>query len=105
MIFENKRWPLHTALAWVLTRDRPFTERFLAWPHYPRLTRTIDIFPAADMNWAWKELFAAMVDGRLPVFGRPTINLKLPEDQLAADDLKGLDWANPREVSAALREL
>lgn len=46
-----------------------------------------------------------MVDGRIPVFGRPTINLKSPEEQLDADDLKGLDWANPREVSAALDEL
>jgi hypothetical protein len=102
MIFESERWPLHTALAWVLTRDRSFTERFLAWPHHPCLINYEPFFPAVDMHWSWKELFAALVDGSIPVFGRPTINMELPEKPLSAEDLKGLDWANPREISLAL---
>jgi hypothetical protein len=101
MIFESEHWPLHTALAWVLTRDRRFTESFLAWPHYPRLDID-DLFPAVDMHWSWKELFTSVLAGEIPVLGRPTANLELPQKQLSKEDLTGLDWANPREVALAL---
>ena len=96
MSFDDERWKLHTALAWIMTRDREFTERCLALSYYPCLTIG-EIPPASDVNESWKLLFGALSDGRIPVFGYPTEIWKSPEVQLSSNHLRGLDWANPSE--------
>jgi hypothetical protein len=60
--FDDERWKLHTALAWIMTRDREYTERCLALSYYPCLT--IGEFPpASDVNESRKLLFSALSDG------------------------------------------
>src|SRR5262249_54318938 len=78
-IFAAPWWPLHVAVAWVLTRDREFTERVSS---AGRTDISIDIALAVDQSAgrpaqtfeagvpeAWHALFRAMADGRVPAAG------------------------------------
>lgn len=76
--FEQERWPLHFALAWVLTRDRVVAER----------AKPTDFHPCLDTNRqdsvgrAWRMLYASLANGRIPAFGA------------SPEDFASLDWAD-----------
>ena len=62
--FEQERWPLHFALAWVLTRDRFVAERTKPTHFHPSLT----VNPQDGADRAWHELHNSLAKGCVPAF-------------------------------------
>jgi hypothetical protein len=66
MKFADKLWPLHNALAWVLTRDIAFTERARPNdfdPNPPGDNKGLD-----EVDVAWAALYRCLVDGAVAAF-------------------------------------
>jgi hypothetical protein len=84
MIFELKRWPLHHALAWVLTRDRIYMEKVSPTDFRPRLSDT-DWKSTEQVDQAWNVLYGHLVAGEVPTFTDNDI-------RLYPIDLEGCDW-------------
>jgi hypothetical protein len=102
MIFEQPRWPLHTALAWVITRDLHFTEKSKPddfWPYVPRDEHE----PLSEDREAWRLLFDKMKDGSILVFGRRWGEPEAEQQTILPEELEGLDWG-AHGTMPALRE-
>jgi hypothetical protein len=84
MIFELKRWPLHHALAWVLTRDRSYMEKVSPTDFRPRLSDT-DWKSTDQVDQAWNVLYGHLVAGEVPAFTDNAI-------RLYPIDLEGCGW-------------
>jgi hypothetical protein len=102
MIFEQKRWPLHTALAWVITRDLDFTNRSGPgdfWPYVPRDEHET----LGEEREAWRLLFGDMKEGRVPVFGKLWGGDSAEEMRILPEELEGLDWGMHGEMPGLRR--
>src|SRR5664280_9027 len=91
MIFEQPRWPLHTALAWVITRDRFLAENAGPndfWPYVPRDEHE----ELGEERDAWQLLFTDMKEGRVSVFGKRLGEDDAEEIEIPPEELEGLDW-------------
>jgi hypothetical protein len=91
MIFEQPRWPLHTALAWVITRDRFLAEKAGPndfWPYVPRDEHE----ELGEERAAWQLLFTDMKEGRVSVFGKRLGEDDTEEMKIPPEELEGLDW-------------
>lgn len=67
MATDALRWPLHKALAWVLTRDETFTHNAANDDFTPRLPQ-FDWRRGGDEEKAWVRLHATMCSGVVKVF-------------------------------------
>lgn len=94
MHFKEKRWPLHTALGWVLTRDPHYADRCGPHDFWPYLPPNVPYEALTDEHKSWRLLFDAMMDGRVPTFGRPTDQPDGEKRQLSLEDLERLDWGD-----------
>jgi hypothetical protein len=81
-IFQNPWWSLHVAVAWVLTRDRGFTESTHSRSSKSLLGIELAIVAERnqgtpldqhfdDVEDAWKHLYASIADGSIRVAGTP----------------------------------
>lgn len=94
--FGRRRWPLHFALAWVLTRDCTFAECAQSCDFHPRLDR--DIWTSQDeVDCAWRILHPFLADARVPAF-RVSAPCAIGhagdagEERIAPETLASLDW-------------
>jgi hypothetical protein len=103
MIFEQQRWPIHSALAWVLTRDRFYTEQADTITFLPYIAD--DSFASIyDHDLAWEALFEAITEGRIRAFGTPFANPgdfsilpksdMQPEEEIPTELIKMLAWTS-----------
>ena len=96
--FRQRLWPLHFALAWVLTRDVAFSERAEASDFLPILDK--DAYESQDeVDRAWKILHQALADGSVPAFkiSEPFSDDpagEVNEERIAPEALASLDWAD-----------
>ena len=107
--FERRRWPLHFALAWVLTGDRAFAERAKPSDFHPRLTED-DWISRDEVDRAWRILHQALAGGSVPAFkvSEPCGDGhagEASEERLAPDALASLDWADLAKTTAILARL
>ena len=103
-IFEAEWWPLHVAVAWVLTRDREFTERAGRVGKFlpsMELVLTHDAHtgnPAATyrngVDEAWTKLREKIGDGSVPAAGTPF-------DQLTLDSGSGKTSNSRQHIAPA----
>ena len=96
--FGRRRWPLHFALAWVLTRNCTFSERAKASDFHPRLNKD-DCISGDEVYQAWNVLYQALADGRVPAFkvSEPCGNGdagEVSEERIAPEVLASLDWTD-----------
>jgi len=96
---EEQRWPLHTALAWVMTRDKRFTNQagiddfspYVPWDEFEELR---------ESRQAWRLLFNDMKSGHVPVFGIRWGKNAAEEIEIPPKELEGLDWGEHNGTSA-----
>jgi hypothetical protein len=94
----GQRWPLHFALAWVLTRDRAFSERAKPSDFHPHLNEDEDDC-GDEVDQAWSLLHQALAGGSIPAF--KTSKLcgnsdagEASEERISPEALARLDWAD-----------
>lgn len=89
--FGDKRWQLHTALAWVITRDRQLTENAKPNQYNPALS-TDRFFRDSKEDRAWRLLHESMASGRVPTFtvldGRSAKEITVSPSSIAK-----VDWS------------
>jgi hypothetical protein len=97
-LFDNEFWQLWTTLAWVLTRDRDFTER--AGPHDfdPRAFND-EYVDYLESDQAWRALLKASLAGLISFFGLPTGWTGNPDQSLLRN---GMNWKISREIIRSL---
>ena len=99
MVDAAARWPIHVALAWVLTRDRIFTEAALANDFSPHLSsnewKSFD-----EVDVAWTALFSAIIKNRIALWGLAydaSNQCSSPPRRITKKLLEGLDWESNGE--------
>jgi hypothetical protein len=93
---DQKYWPLHSALAWVLRRDVAFAELATSSHFRPLLNR--DGWESEDeVDCAWHSLHQSLADGTVPA-----IKVSLlcgNEESIAPEALASLTWDDLTEYS------
>ncbi|MVT52536.1 hypothetical protein GPL17_18815 [Bradyrhizobium yuanmingense] len=90
MKIADKLWPLHSALAWVLTRDPAFTERAEPNDFSPHLSeKGFESSDEADV--AWEALHRALREGAVSVFAADSATR--PFKRIPASDIERCDWS------------
>jgi hypothetical protein len=87
--YEKQRWPLHTALAWVMTHDKRFTDQASVNDFAPYIPRD-EFEELSESRLAWRVLFNDMKAGHVPTFGKPWGQDAADEIEIPLDDWKGL---------------
>jgi hypothetical protein len=88
---RDSRWGLHTALAWVLTRDLAFTSRSRPVSFWPYLPPGVPYSSLTELHKAWRLLFDALREGQIPVFGIES-RAQAGSVQILPSDMQFLDW-------------
>jgi len=86
---DPKYWPLHSELAWVLTRDRVLCQRIQSSDFYPVLDKSdwVD-----EVDRAWSILRQSLVDGSVPAFKVSVLCGN--EESVAPEAIASLNWAD-----------
>jgi TIR domain len=102
--FGQRRWPLHFALAWVLTRDPAFSERAKPSDFHPHLNEDEDEddwISGDEVDQAWSLLHQALAGGSVPAFktsklcGNSDAQVgEAGEERIAPEALASIDWAD-----------
>ena len=87
MKFADKLWPLHNALAWVLTRDVAFTES--ARPN-DFSSNLIEDKGLDEVNFAWGALNRCLVDGSVAAFSAKPMTSDFR--RIPVQTIKNCDW-------------
>ena len=99
MVDAAARWPIHVALAWVLTRDQIFTEAALANDFSPHLSSN-DWKSFDEVDVAWTALFSAIIKNRIALWGLAydaSNQCPSPPRRITKKLLEGLDWESNGE--------
>lgn len=98
------RWPLHFALAWILTRDKGITQRAGVKDYLPSHPR--DGWTSSDRpTEAWKLLYAKLCSGEIPAWSHATQSLAdVAVNRIEPADIVGKQWVTSKENAPYLQE-